>query len=140
MPNPKLYIQTVLFQLIQFSISTFFFLHIVGYLTQILFIHLYYIWFCLVGFYDISNYVGYLISNPIYTYIWYIGFGLVGFYGLSTIAGYLKLNPLYHHHHHHHVVHPARISLTISRHFSLLFIASGRSSGLHPVSSHSCWM
>ena len=31
----------------------------------------------------------------------------------------------------------ARISLTLSRHFSLSFIASGRSSGLHPV-SHSC--
>ena len=40
--------------------------------------------------------------------------------------------------HHPHVVPPARISLTISRHFSLSFIASGRSSGLHPVSSHSC--
>ena len=34
----------------------------------------------------------------------------------------------------------ARISLTLSRLFSLSFIASGRSSGLHPVSSHSCWM
>ena len=43
-------------------------------------------------------------------------------------------------HHHHHVVPPARISLTLSRHFSLSFIASGRSSGLHPVSSHSCCM
>ena len=42
------------------------------------------------------------------------------------------------HHHHHHVGPPARISLTLSRHFPLLFIASGRSSGLHPVSSHSC--
>ena len=42
--------------------------------------------------------------------------------------------------HHHHVVLPARISLTLSRHFSLSFITSGRSSGLHPVSSHSCWM
>ena len=42
--------------------------------------------------------------------------------------------------HHHHVVPPARISLTISRHFSLSFIASGKSSGLHPVSSHSCCM
>ena len=42
--------------------------------------------------------------------------------------------------HHHHVVLVARISLNLSRHFSLLFIASGRSSGLHPVSSHSCWM
>ena len=43
-------------------------------------------------------------------------------------------------HHHHHVVPPARISLTLSRHFSLSFITSGRSSGLHPVSSHSCCM
>ena len=42
--------------------------------------------------------------------------------------------------HHHHVVLLARISLTLSRHFSLSFIASGRSSGLHPVSSHSCCM
>ena len=44
------------------------------------------------------------------------------------------------HHHHHHVVPPARISLTLSCHFSLSFIAFGRSSGLHPVSSHSCCM
>ena len=42
--------------------------------------------------------------------------------------------------HHHHVVPLARISLTLSRHFSLSFITSGRSSGLHPVSSHSCCM
>ena len=41
---------------------------------------------------------------------------------------------------HHRVVPLARISLTLSRHFSLSFIASARSSGLHPVSSHSCWM
>ena len=34
----------------------------------------------------------------------------------------------------YHVVPLARISLTLSRHFSLSFIASGRSSGLHPVS------
>ena len=38
----------------------------------------------------------------------------------------------------YHVVLLARISLSLSRHFSLSFIASGRSSGLHPVSSHSC--
>ena len=44
------------------------------------------------------------------------------------------------HHHHHHVVPLAQISSTLSRHFSLSFIASGRSSGLHPVSSHSCCM
>ena len=30
--------------------------------------------------------------------------------------------------------------MTLSRHFSQSFIASGRSSGLHPVSSHSCCM
>ena len=41
---------------------------------------------------------------------------------------------------HHHVMPLARISLTLSRHFSLSFIASGRSSGLHPVSSNSCCM
>ena len=47
----------------------------------------------------------------------------------------------YHHHHHHHqVVLPAQISLTLSRHLSLSFIAFGRSSGLHPVSSHNCCM
>ena len=48
--------------------------------------------------------------------------------------------PLFNHHHHRHVVLPARISQTLSRHFSLSFIASGRSSGLHPVSSHTCCM
>ena len=42
-------------------------------------------------------------------------------------------------HHHHHVVSLARIFLTLSRHFSLSFIASGRSSGPYPVSSNSCW-
>ena len=46
---------------------------------------------------------------------------------------------IYIYHHHHHVP-LAQISLTLSRHFSLSFIASGRSSGLHPVSSHSCCM
>ena len=47
---------------------------------------------------------------------------------------------IYIYHHHHHVVLVARISLTLSRHFSLSFIATGRSSGQHPVSSRSCWM
>ena len=41
---------------------------------------------------------------------------------------------------HHHVVPLPQISLILSRHFSLSFIASGRSSGLHPVSSHNCCM
>ena len=43
-------------------------------------------------------------------------------------------------HHHHHIVLVARTSLTLSRHSSLSFIALGRSSRQHPVSSHSCWM
>ena len=38
----------------------------------------------------------------------------------------------------HHVMPLAQISLTLSHYISLSFIASGRSSGLHPVSSHSC--
>ena len=46
----------------------------------------------------------------------------------------------YHHHHHHHVVLLTQISLKLSCHFSLSFIASARSSGLHPVSSQSCCM
>ena len=41
---------------------------------------------------------------------------------------------------HHHVVRLARISLALSLHVSLSFIASGRSSELHPVSPHSCCM
>ena len=41
---------------------------------------------------------------------------------------------------HHLVVPSAWISLTLSRHTSLSFIASSRSSGLHPVSSQSCCM
>ena len=60
-------------------------------------------------------------------------------YNKSSLV-FTQLNDLKHHHHHHHVVQLARISLTLSRRFSLSFIASDRPSGLHPVSSHSCWM
>ena len=42
--------------------------------------------------------------------------------------------------HHHHIVPLAQISLNLSRHFSLSVIASGTSSGLHHVFSHSCCM
>ena len=62
-----------------------------------------------------------------------------GEWDAQTFLGFWDINGSLHHHH-HHVVLPARISLTLSRHFSLSFIASGRSSGLHPVSSHSCCM
>ena len=39
---------------------------------------------------------------------------------------------------HHHLAPSARISLTLSRHPSLSSIASGWSSGLHPVFTQSC--
>ena len=68
----------------------------------------------------------------VFQYIFIIQFKLSGIYHLSLIW--------YHHHHHHHIALVARISLTLSRHSSLSFIALGRSSGQHPVSSHSCWM
>ena len=63
-------------------------------------------------------------------------------YLMIKIDQYTKKNPgeLRRRHYHHHIVPQARISLTLSRHFSLSFIASGRSSGQHLVSSHSCWM
>ena len=61
---------------------------------------------------------------------------------LRIIINYLKLYSRVQiiYHHHHHIVLAARISLTLSRHSSLSFIALGRSSGQQPVSSHSCWM
>ena len=40
--------------------------------------------------------------------------------------------------HHHHVTPSGRISLTLSRQPSLSSIATGRSLGLHPVSTQSC--
>ena len=58
------------------------------------------------------------------------------FFILSELFPYL-LPYIYHH---HHDVRLARISLILSLHVSLSFIASGRSSRLHPVSSHSCCM
>ena len=67
----------------------------------------------------------------------------VGKFEVETHVGKIQsINHHHHHHHHHHhdVVLVAQISLTLSRNFSLSFIASARSSGQHPVSSHSCWM
>ena len=65
---------------------------------------------------------------------------MVNVYILYKFCVNYKRHFLSYTHHHHHVVPSARISLTLSRYFSLSFIASGRSSGLHPVSSHSCCM
>ena len=58
----------------------------------------------------------------------------------SKIISFYDRIMYYNIHHHHHIVLAARISLTLSRHSSLSFIALGRSSGQQPVSSHSCWM
>ena len=58
---------------------------------------------------------------------------------VGWVLWHINLSRLFNNHH-HHVMPLAWISLTLSRHFSLSFIAFGRSSGLHPVSSHSCCM
>ena len=58
---------------------------------------------------------------------------------LQTISQKLYIY-IYIYIYHHHIALVARISLTLSRHSSLSFIALGRSSGQHPVYSHSCWM
>ena len=71
---------------------------------------------------------------------WY-SFSFTRFWAAKSISFHFnEYYDFYHNHHHHHVVLVARISLTHSRHFSLSFIALGRSSGQHPVSWHSCWM
>ena len=67
---------------------------------------------------------------------------IIRYYSLPNVETVLKQWNLHIwiYHHHHHIVLVARISLTLSRHSSLSFIALGRSSGQQPVSSHSCWM
>ena len=58
----------------------------------------------------------------------------------ELLKKYRYKETLQYHHHHHHAMAPARVSLSLSHHSSLSFIASGRSLGLHPVSSQSCCM
>ena len=69
-----------------------------------------------------------------FIHIWFVSEYFVGNLKFKWIRANLFT------HHHHHVVPLARISLTLSRHFSISLIASGWSSGLHPVSSLSCCM
>ena len=77
------------------------------------------------------------VKQPHPWYIW----GTSGYRGYLIFPLYLAILLIYYrYHHHHHIALVARISLTLSRHSSLSFIALGRSSGQHPVSSHSCWM
>ena len=74
------------------------------------------------------------------SYVLYMFYRYEHYLSISQIAVSDYATVITNHHHHHHVVLVAWISLTFSRHFSLSFFASGRSSGLHPVFSHSCWM
>ena len=70
-------------------------------------------------------------------YILLVLLGIVpntGFTGLNNIYIYIYIY-IY-----HLVMTSSRISLALSRHPFLSFIASGRSSGLHPISSQSCCM
>ena len=62
---------------------------------------------------------------------------------LQVHSGSTCQSPIYwlnHHHHHHHVMLSAQISQTLSHYPSQSSIASGRSSGIHPVSTQSCCM
>ena len=68
---------------------------------------------------------------------WMIGRSGERWSGISVLEARHDDDDIYHH---HHIALVARMSLTLSRHSSLSFIALGRSSGQHPVSSHSCWM
>ena len=93
----------------------------------------------MVLFYDI-NWRLFNTKSSLYIYIRYM---ICTHILLITFLNKPKLilsHTVHHHHHHHHVVPSARISLALSLHFSQSFIASGRSSGLHPVSSQSCCM
>ena len=76
-----------------------------------------------------------------YSYVWMRIFMRLS--QSTNVARWLSGNELYIYiyiYHHPHDVRLARISLTLSLHVSLSFIAFGRFSGLHPVSSHSCCM
>ena len=75
------------------------------------------------------------VGRMIFRFVWVYIEAILPFPPETTLT-----HPHITHHHHHHVALVAQISLTLSRHSALSFIALGRSSGQHPVSSHSCWM
>ena len=88
-------------------------------------------------------YVFFFLPELILWIFFYLNFLIIGYHICIHIYNYSTRQVTISHHmcwffHHHHVVPLAWISLTLSRHFSLSFIASGRSSLLHPVSSHCC--
>ena len=139
--------------------NTFIYLYIYTYIYAHTYIHIYmYIHTCIYNTY-IHKYIS--IHTDMYAYIYiyiYIFVHLhtyihtyiyihvyIYIYIYIYIREYIHIDMyiyihIYHHHHHHHNALVARISLTLSRHSSLSFIALGRSSGQHSVSSHSCCM
>ena len=72
------------------------------------------------------------ISSRIYFYI------KINIFVIMEISWFSIYIYIYIYKYHHDVVPLAGMSRTLSRHFSLSFIASGRSNELHPVSSHRC--
>ena len=78
-------------------------------------------------------------TNLLHSIIWWLIISSLSPDNLHLLFSWVLIFLLWHHHH-HHVMPLVRISLTLSRHYSLSFISSDRSSGLHPVSSHSCCM
>ena len=87
-----------------------------------------------------NNLYSELLVDATFVYLLWLGWVLWHIHHCRSFNGKYCFYIYHHHHHHHHIVLVARISLTLSRHSSLSFIALGRSSGQHPVSSHSCWM
>ena len=92
-----------------------------SWVKQTSFMNISLVWLGWVGFYSISNIVGYLMPHPLYVlillftaksslfiYIKYIWFGLVGFYGISNIVGYLRHRPLY-----TYITFPAKFSIFV---------------------------
>ena len=86
-----IYIKYIGFGLVRFyGIST-----IVGYLMpNPLYTYIFNIWFGW-ALWHINRCRLFNVKSSLYSYIKYIWFGLVGFYGISNIVGYLMLNPLY---------------------------------------------
>ena len=85
-----------------------------------------YIYIYIYVFYNTPNNTNTRLHLPLYIYIYIYIYVYIYIYIYIYIHIYI----------YHHDVRLSRISLTLSLHASLSFIASG----LHPVSSHSCSM
>ena len=121
---------TIDFTILKYTICILYIFYIYFYTICILYIfYIYFYTICILYIFYIYFYTICIL------YIFYIYFYTICILYIFYIYFYTIC-----HHHHHHIVLAARISLTLSRHSSLSFIALGRSSGQHPVSSHSCWM